>query len=105
MAQQRICTVSFTDSEGISHSVDVSATTLYEAAVFAVVEFRRASLFDAHVGPGTRLRVAVKQPEATHEVQFGKLQEWLEGSARSPNQQIVKARLRRILAGESAERV
>ena len=73
---------------------------MYEAAVFGVVEFRRADLFDAHVGPGTRLRVAVKQPEATHELQFGKLQDWLEGGARSPNEQVAKARLRKILAGE-----
>lgn len=68
MAQQCICTVSFTDPEGISHSVDVSAATLYEAAVQAVAEFRRGGLFETHVGPGTRLRVAVKQPEAIHEI-------------------------------------
>jgi hypothetical protein len=30
----------------------VSACTLYEAAVFAVAEFRRAGLVDVHVGPG-----------------------------------------------------
>lgn len=101
MAQNRICTVSFTDAEGLSHSVDVSATTLYEAAVFAVAEFRRATLFDVHVGSGTRLRVAVKQPEAVHEVQFGKLQEWLDGGARSPNEQVTKARLRKVLAGKA----
>jgi hypothetical protein len=39
--------------------------------------------------------VTVKQPEAVHEVQFGKLQEWLEG-ARSPNEQVTKARLRKV---------
>ena len=81
--------------------MDVSASTLYEAAVFAVSEFRRARLFDVHVGSGTRLRVAVKQPEATHEVQFGKLQEWLDGGARSPNEQVTKARLRKVLAGKA----
>jgi hypothetical protein len=73
---------------------------LYEAAVLAVAEFRRAHLFDAHVGPGTRLIVSVKQPEVKHEVQFGKLQGWLHGGARSPNEQIVKARLREVLDGD-----
>lgn len=96
---QRICTVSFTDSDGISHAVDVTAATLYEAAVFAVAEFRRARLFDAHVGPGTRLTVSVKQPEVKHEIQFGKVQEWLCGGARSPNEQIAKTRLRNLLDG------
>lgn len=95
MGQQRIFTVSFTEPEGICHSVDVSASTLYEAAVFAVAEFCRARLFDVHVGPGTWLRVAVKQPEAANEIQFGKLQEWLAGGARSPNEQMTKARLRK----------
>jgi hypothetical protein len=46
--------------------------------------------------------VAVKQPEAMHELQFGKLQEWLEGGARSPNEQVSKARLRKVLAGPTA---
>jgi len=87
-------------SGGFTHSVDVCASTLYEAAVLAVASFRRAGLFDVHVGTGTRLRVTVKQPEAVHEVQFGKLQEWLNGGARSPNESLVKARLRAVLAGE-----
>jgi hypothetical protein len=60
--------------------------------VLAVAEFRRAGLFEVHIGPGTRLRVAVKQSEATHELQFGKLEEWLTGGARSPNEQVTKAR-------------
>jgi hypothetical protein len=54
VGQHRICTVSFTDSEGISH--DVTAATLYEAAVFAAAEFRRVGLFEVHIGPGTWLR-------------------------------------------------
>jgi hypothetical protein len=53
--------VSFNDPEGISHAVDVTAATLYEAAALAVAEFRRVGLFEVHIGPGTRLRVAVKQ--------------------------------------------
>jgi hypothetical protein len=89
---QRICTVSFTDSEGFSHAVDVTAATLYEAAVLTVAEFRRAGLHEVTVGPGTRLRFAVKRPEAAHEVRFGRLQEWLEGGAKSPNERVTKQR-------------
>ena len=59
--------------------------------------FRRAGLFDVHVGPGTRLRVAAKQPESVHEIQFGKLEEWLQGGARSPNESVTKGRLREVL--------
>ena len=50
--QYRICSVSFTDPLGVTHSVEVSASTLYEAAVLAVVAFRRAGLHDVTVGNG-----------------------------------------------------
>ena len=38
MPTARTCLVSFTDSENIRHAVEVSATTLYEAAVMAMAE-------------------------------------------------------------------
>jgi hypothetical protein len=52
-----------------------------------------------HEPDGTRLRVAVKTLEAVHEIQFGKLQDWLDGGARSPNEQVTKAWLQKMLAG------
>lgn len=36
------------EPDGISHAVDVTAATRYEAAVFAVVELRRAGYSGAH---------------------------------------------------------
>jgi hypothetical protein len=35
----RSCRVSFTDSEGLEHAVEVSAASVYEAAVLALAEF------------------------------------------------------------------
>lgn len=37
----RVCLVSFTDTNGIRHAVEVAASTLYEAATLAMAEFRR----------------------------------------------------------------
>ena len=99
VSQHRICSVSFTDSEGISHAVEVPAASLYEAAALGVAQFRRASLYEIHIGPGTLLRVAVKQSEAEHTVRFAKLQEWLDGGAKSPNELVLKRRLKEALAG------
>ena len=62
-----------------------------------MAEFRLAGLSEARVGTSTLLGVAVKHPEAVHELQFGRLQEWLEGGARSPNEQVIKAPLQRVL--------
>ena len=37
----RTCSVSFTDAEGITHAVEITTCTLFEAAVLARAEFRR----------------------------------------------------------------
>jgi hypothetical protein len=65
----RTCLVSFTDSEGIRHSVEVTASTLYEAAALAIAEFRRCGFTANAPGPATRLTVAVQTPATSHEVQ------------------------------------
>jgi hypothetical protein len=47
-------------------------------------------------GVATRLTVAIKQPGTTHEVQWGKIEAWLQ-SAGKPNEQAMKTRLRDLL--------
>lgn len=41
MPTARSCLVSFTDTNGIRHAVEVAASTLYEAATLAMAEFRQ----------------------------------------------------------------
>lgn len=47
---------------------------MYEAAVLALVEFRRGGFAEATFGPATRLTIRVMQPETEHTVSVGKLQ-------------------------------
>jgi hypothetical protein len=68
----RQCRVSFTDTEGITHSTEVTAETLYEAAALALAEFHRFGFTDAHTGPATRLNIAVLAPATSHEISVGK---------------------------------
>jgi len=89
--------VSFTDSEGLEHAVEVAAASVFEAAVLALAEFRRYGFAEATFGPATRLTIRVKQPETEHTVSVGKLQAWLEGGGKSPNEQALKSRLRGVL--------
>ncbi len=70
------CLVSFTDTEGIQHTVEVSASSLYEAAALGVAEFKRSKLMDSQPGPATRLSVTVKSPTTHHELTMAKLQSW-----------------------------
>jgi hypothetical protein len=51
----RICNVSFTGSDGIVHAVEVTAASLYEAAVLALAEFRKGWLIEVLPGPVTCL--------------------------------------------------
>ena len=91
------CRISFDDGAGMTHTVSVAASSLYEAAVLALAEFKKSGFAIAEVGPGTRLRVAVESPSTTHELSVGKLQAWLNGSGRSPREQAVKVTLRQML--------
>ncbi len=92
--------VSFLDSEGIQHSVQVAAESLYEAAALALREFK-ASRFgsDALPGPATRLTVEVRTPATSHELTVRRLENWLSASPKSPREQAVKIRLRELLSG------
>jgi hypothetical protein len=94
----RACRVSFTDTEGITHAAQVSASSLYEAAALALAEFKRCGLMDATPGPATRLTVAVDAPTTLHELPMRKLTAWLEAGGKSPNEQAVKVRLRDLLS-------
>jgi hypothetical protein len=94
----RTCLVSFTDSENIRHSVEVVASTLYEAATLAMAEFRRCGFTENAPGVATRLTVEIKQPSTTHEMQWGKVETWIQ-SAGKPNEQVLKTRLRELLRG------
>src|ERR1022692_3490878 len=73
----RTCVVSFVDSTGIRHSIEVVAESLYEAAALAVREFRSHPWVDG-VEPGavTPLRISVKPPATTHEVSIKQLERW-----------------------------
>jgi hypothetical protein len=93
----RSCSVSFTDSEGITHSVDITASSLFEAAVLAMAEFRRHGFADTTFGPATKLNVRVKAPEAAHVVSVGKVKSWLDGVGKNPGEQVEKNRLRYLL--------
>ena len=92
----RTCLVSFTETNGIRHAVEVAASTLYEAAALAMAEFRRCGFTADAPGPATRLTVSVKAPSTTHEIQWGKVEVWLQ-SAGKPNEQAMKGRLRELL--------
>ncbi len=97
-ASTRSCRVSFTDSEGIEHSVQVPAASLYEAAVEAMAAFRRSVLVEMPLGSATQLTIRVKAPEEERTITIGKVLAWLGGVAMSPGEKLKKSRLKERLS-------
>src|SRR6266550_6261134 len=63
----KACSVSFTGPSGVRHSVEVTADSLYEAAIVGFSLLKQDGWVDP-VAPGTRLEVQVRHPATTHSV-------------------------------------
>ena len=87
------CIVSYVDSEGLKHTVEVEAESLYEAAVLALKVFKQHR---CEPGPLNTLEVEI-QTSIKHTVTPKKLHSWLNGGARTPKEAADKKRLRAML--------
>jgi hypothetical protein len=92
----RTCAVSFRDHSGASHTAEVNAESLFEAAVLGVKAISQE--WGQEPALMTSIRVEVKGPAVSHEVTFKDVQGWLNGVCRSPKERAVKERLKAILA-------
>jgi hypothetical protein len=88
-----ICIVSYLDTEGLRHTVEVEAESLYEAGVLAIRTFRQ---HDCEPGSTTRLEVEVRS-SVIHTITPMRINEWLNGGAKSPKEAVMKERLRALL--------
>ena len=94
----KTCKVSCFDLKEVKHTVEVSASSVYEAVAQALRIFRDNEWVE-DLGRGqTRISVKVKSPEIEHTVRVQDFERWLEASPRSPAEMILKNRLREILA-------
>ncbi len=91
------CRVLFKDVEGVVHSTEVEAESLYEAAALGLRVFKRAEWM-GDIGAATRITVQIHEPPVEHFLMYAQLETWLRGSAKSPAEQVVKKRLREMLA-------
>src|SRR5947208_1435014 len=96
---RKTCSVSFTGPSGVRHSVEVSADSLYEAAIVGFSLLKRDGWVDP-IAPGTRLEIQVRHPATTHCVSLAQLRRWVEGVAVSPDETLGKRRLKTLLADQ-----
>jgi hypothetical protein len=81
---------------GVRHTVEVTAESLYEAAVLGLNVLKKHGWVDP-IGPATELQVQVKEPPVTHSVSVSQLKRWVEGIAVSPDELLRKNRLKALL--------
>jgi hypothetical protein len=91
------CSVTFIDSRGVRHTVDVLADSLFEAAALALAALKKDGWTDP-IGPATRLEVEVRAPAVKHAVSVIQIERWLQGATTSPNERVRKDRLKMLLS-------
>jgi hypothetical protein len=91
--------VSFTDSDGVLHGVDVDAESLYEAVAQAVAQFREDDVNPQDPGPMTEFTVAVYRNPVEHKIRMGQVAKWAKQSTTEGPAGITKRqRVRQLLA-------
>lgn len=99
MAASR-CRVSFTDSEGVLHGIDVEAESLYEAVAIAVAQFREDEVSPSAPGPLTEFTVAVYRNPIEHKIRLGQVTKWAEHTTTEGPAGITKRQRVRALLGQ-----
>jgi hypothetical protein len=98
----RSCKVSVQDMEGVSHTVDVTAATLYEAVALGIAAIRGDEwVTDIAQGLNT-VKVRVTNVAVEHEVRLMEFTKWLDRANGSPREMMERKRIRSILGMEKA---
>jgi len=92
----RTCGVSFVDHRGIRHTAEVSAESLYEAAVLAVRTFRSDPWIE-RFGSSVMLDVEIREPSTRHAITLQQVERWLENATPNPHEASKKAKLKNLL--------
>jgi len=81
------------DLDGLRHSVELEADSLYEAAVRAIVVFRK---HECEPGALSKLEIEVKT-SVVHTLTKKQVLEWLNKGAKTPKDAVTKQELRALL--------
>ena len=87
----RSCRVSVTGLDGVTHSVDVQASSLFEAASVALTAFRQHQGWATEaLTPNARFRVEVQHPPTVHDVPLKAIEQWRRSPTTSPKDYVMK---------------
>ena len=93
----RTCRVTCRDAQGVEHTVQVTAQSLFEAVAQGLRVFREDDWSeDPNRGPASVV-VTINQTQVEHRVRIKDFENWLESADRGPAEMALKSRLRDII--------
>ena len=93
----RSCRVTIQDMEGVAHTVEVTASTLYEAVAQGLAAIRGNEWVAGFAQGMNVVKVSVADVRVEHEVKLGVFTKWLEKDGGSPRERSDRYRIRSIL--------
>jgi hypothetical protein len=93
----RSCRVTIQDMDGVAHTAEVTAATLYEAVAQGLAAIRGNEWVAGFAEGHGVVKVSVTDVRVEHEVKLGDFTKWLETKGRSPREMIQRQKIREIL--------
>jgi hypothetical protein len=93
----RSCRVTIRDMEGVDHTVQVTAETLYEAVALGLASLRCEEWVNGIAEGLNAVKVSVQNIPIEHSVTIGEFKKWLERKGGRPSEVGRKRKVRSIL--------
>lgn len=93
----RSCRVTIQDNDGVSHTVEVTAATLYEAVAQGLAALRGREWVSGLPQGHNIIRVSVAEVPVEHQVKVIEFTKWLERTGGSPRDVVQRQKIRSIL--------
>ena len=99
----RSCKVTIQDLEGVTHTVEVTAETLYEAVALGMAAIRTDEWVTGIAQGLNPVKVRVTNVAVEHEVRLMDFTQWLDRTGGSPREMSDRKRIRSILGMEKSD--
>jgi len=93
----RSCRVTIKDVDGVSHTVEIMAASLYEAVAQGLAAVRGSEWVTGIAQNSTVVKVCVGEIRVEHEVKLTDFTKWLERNGGSPREMVDRQKIRAIL--------
>ena len=93
----RSCKLTIRDMDGVDHSVQVTAGTLYEAVALGLASIRSEAWVEGIPEGLNTVRVSVRNVSVEHAVKLQDFNAWLKKEGGSPRESSDRLRIRQIL--------